>query len=168
MNRIFSNLPQFLKDNNLIDDIDSLKGKGIAIHIVSDADDMEKIEDMLRSKLKAHLDESSGEHKIEIPFENDEKNSCESCGFSLQSLYAHQQVGCSHCYIQFENEIAVLVEHLHGMANHHIGKIPKNMIAKELNQLMLTRLRRRLDDAVAYEDYELAAQLRDEISLIDN
>ena len=45
-----------------------------------------------------------------------------------------------------------------------MGKVPKHAGTSDQRQILLTRMRKRLDDAVTTEDYELAARLRDEIN----
>jgi protein arginine kinase activator len=61
-----------------------------------------------------------------------------------------------------------LLERAHEGATHHVGKVPHRAGAGEARQVQLTRMRKRLDHAVASEDYELAAQLRDDIRQMED
>ena len=78
--------------------------------------------------------------------------------FREQSL-----LGCADCYKAFETPLAPLLERAHESGTHHVGKMPRRAGSGEQRQALLTRMRKRLAEAVAGEDYELAARLRDEI-----
>lgn len=90
---------------------------------------------------------------------------CLDCGLSFSEFRDKSLLGCSSCYAAFEAPLAGLLERAHEAGNHHIGKVPRRGGgASEQRQLQITRIRKRLDDAVQAEDYELAAQLRDDLS----
>jgi protein arginine kinase activator len=95
--------------------------------------------------------------------EESEPGTCEYCGLSLEDFKKTGRLGCSHCYVTFEAHLRGLFRRLHG-ATQHVGKVylpPDPSEAERTEQL--TRLRRKLDAAVAREEYERAAQLRDQI-----
>lgn len=89
--------------------------------------------------------------------------SCEVCGTTFAHFRESSLLGCPHCYQAFERPLGALLERAHEGGTHHVGKAPRRTGANEERQTVLTRMRTRLDDAVATEDYELAARLRDEI-----
>ena len=88
---------------------------------------------------------------------------CEDCGLNYSGFRENTLMGCPNCYKAFEAPLALLVERAHEGATHHIGKVPNRAGAGERRQQHVLRMRKRLDEAVANEDYELAARLRDEI-----
>jgi protein arginine kinase activator len=88
---------------------------------------------------------------------------CEACGLSFSEFREHSLMGCPQCYVAFEAPLGSLLERAHEGATHHVGKVPRRAGASEHRQQQLMRMRKRLDQAVASEDYELAAKLRDEI-----
>lgn len=88
---------------------------------------------------------------------------CDHCGLTFAQFRESSLMGCPDCYKAFEGPLSPLLERAHEGGTHHIGKVPRRAGAGEQRQAQLTRMRRRLDDAVAAEDYELAARLRDDI-----
>jgi len=92
---------------------------------------------------------------------------CEECGLSFSEFREDSLLGCPNCYKAFEGPLSSLLERAHEGATHHLGKVPSRAGAGEARQVQLTRMRKRLDEAVAAEDYELAAQLRDDIRQLE-
>lgn len=97
---------------------------------------------------------------------------CPGCGQSLRDFQASRLLGCSECYRTFEGVLAGVVAQAHAGASHHVGKVPAapaHLAAQERADRMavLLRMRRRLEKAVAAEDYRLAARLRDEICAME-
>ena len=89
---------------------------------------------------------------------------CESCGLTYSQFQDASLLGCPQCYTAFEPVLDTLLARAHEGGNHHVGKVPRRAGgSSEQKQFQLSRLRQRLDDAIASEDYELAASLRDEI-----
>ncbi|MCC5829084.1 MAG: UvrB/UvrC motif-containing protein [Phycisphaeraceae bacterium] len=88
---------------------------------------------------------------------------CSLCGLSFSEFREHSLVGCPECYKAFASLLSPLLERAHEGGNHHVGKVPRHAGRIEARQVQLIRLRQRLSDAVTNEDYEMAAQLRDDI-----
>jgi protein arginine kinase activator len=89
---------------------------------------------------------------------------CEECGISYIEFRNQGLLGCPHDYQVFGEQIGRLLERTHNGATHHTGKSPKSVEStKPKPHRDLRRLRRQLDEAVAAEDYERAAELRDRI-----
>ncbi len=88
---------------------------------------------------------------------------CTTCNMTWTEFREHSLLGCPSCYNSFEEQLAPLLERAHEGATHHIGKVPHRAGADEHRQQRLLAMRKRLSEAVASEDYELAARLRDEI-----
>jgi protein arginine kinase activator len=90
---------------------------------------------------------------------------CPDCGLKFSEFRDASVLGCPGCYSAFEAPLTGLLERAHEGGNHHIGKVPRRGGgASEQRQLQITRIRKRLNDAVDAEDYELAAQLRDDLA----
>lgn len=94
---------------------------------------------------------------------------CPNCGLSFTKFRSNSLMGCPQCYDAFDEYLTPMLETAHDGGNHHIGKIPSRTSAdiSELNQLQILSIRKRLAEAVACEDYELAASLRDQIGQIE-
>ncbi len=87
---------------------------------------------------------------------------CPECRLKYMEFRARGRLGCPHDYQVFTRGLLPLLQRVHG-ATRHVGKVARRRPAAT-DRL---RLRTRLRDAVAREDYELAAKLRDELRLKD-
>ena len=87
---------------------------------------------------------------------------CPDCGLKFMEFRARGRLGCPHDYRVFGRGLLPLIQHLHG-ATRHVGKVarPRPAAGERL------RLRTLLRDAIAREDYEQAARLRDQLRLKD-
>ncbi|GHV26833.1 excinuclease Uvr [Clostridia bacterium] len=87
---------------------------------------------------------------------------CESCGQTLEVFQKSGLLGCPKCYEVFADKLAPLLERIHGRAKH-IGRVPPYAKEQNLVKARLEELKRNMDMAVADEDFELAARIRDEM-----
>ena len=92
---------------------------------------------------------------------------CEGCGLTWSEFRRAGLLGCPSCYVAFEAALMPLLQRAHEGAADHIGKVPDSAGVSELRQQRLMQLRRQLDEAVANEEYEKAAQLRDEVQRLE-
>lgn len=93
--------------------------------------------------------------------------SCSFCGLSFDDFRETGRLGCPHCYTAFEPHLRGLLRRIHG-GTSHVGKVylPPDPSASEMEK-RVEALRRKLDRAVAAEDFERAAELRDEIRALE-
>ena len=91
---------------------------------------------------------------------------CRTCGQSLGQYRQTMLLGCSDCYQTFEKFLAEDLRRYHG-TTRHCGKQLVGAIAGEFaaNE-EIESLKIRLATAIQDEDFELAAQLRDQIRLL--
>ncbi len=92
---------------------------------------------------------------------------CDVCGISFAEFRQQQLLGCPNDYKAFESVLVPLLERAHEGASSHLGKVPADAAASERRQNELLRLRGQLKEAVADEDYERAAGLRDRIKALE-
>lgn len=85
---------------------------------------------------------------------------CPKCGFSLEQFRRTSRLGCPDCYRAFEPNIRALLSRFHGRTVH-LGKMPDSNLAGQNPLAEVTRARVALEKAVAAEDFEEAAGLRD-------
>ena len=88
---------------------------------------------------------------------------CDVCGITFLEFRQNGLLGCPNDYQAFEDVLVPLLERAHEGATVHVGKVPSNAADKERRQNELLQLRGQLKEAVAGEDYELAARIRDRI-----
>lgn len=91
------------------------------------------------------------------------KKSCPTCGITFREFQERGRFGCSEDYKIFENEILEMLDRLHG-ATEHCGKVPHQQGKDLVQQKHIRQLERELKKAIASENYEKAAELRDKIT----
>jgi len=92
---------------------------------------------------------------------------CSFCGLTFSDFRETGRLGCPHCWSTFEGRLRKLLRRIHG-GTTHVGKVylPPDPSVTE-RQKRLEGLRRKLDRAVETENFERAAELRDEIEALD-
>ena len=90
---------------------------------------------------------------------------CGECGAEIQQLHDHGLLGCPHCYTHFREQLLPLLRRYHG-ATVHLGKAPGERGPRAALRLEIRQLRSALETAVAVEDFETAADLRDHITAL--
>lgn len=93
---------------------------------------------------------------------------CSNCGMTFSEFRQRGLLGCAGCYSSFQAMLLPLIQRAHENADHHVGKIPPHVEPSQRRQYELIELRRRLNESVAQERYEEAAQLRDRIMKLEN
>ncbi len=91
---------------------------------------------------------------------------CPSCGYTLDLFRRTNRLGCPRCYEAFRSPLLAILSHLHRHVSH-LGKVPGHHGAKTSISGALGRARVALEKAIAAEEFEKAARLRDEIQRLD-
>lgn len=99
--------------------------------------------------------------------EGGEELICQFCGLSFSDFRETGRLGCPHCYSSFDSHLRGLLRRIHG-GTQHVGKVylPPDPTASE-REKRLRGLRRKLERAVEKEDFERAAQIRDQIRALE-
>ena len=87
---------------------------------------------------------------------------CEQCGMSYGEFRKCGMVGCANCYRAFREPMTALLQRIHGNTQH-AGRIPGGVHSGTSIRMNIDRLKQQLVKAVAAEEYEQAAKLRDAI-----
>lgn len=91
---------------------------------------------------------------------------CPVCGYTQSDFKKTGRLGCSSCYATFSEGLNTLLKAMH-KGTEHVGKLPQRAHRTlELTDKMRT-LNEDLDKAVADENYETAASLRDQIKQLE-
>jgi len=85
-----------------------------------------------------------------------------SCGMTLRELSSVGMVGCPDCYETFAKELAGMVQGIHGR-NTHKGRLPAGFREKLGVKQKIETLEKERLEAVKNENYERAAEIRDEL-----
>ncbi|HEY7684108.1 MAG TPA: UvrB/UvrC motif-containing protein [Gemmatimonadales bacterium] len=92
---------------------------------------------------------------------------CPVCGATLDDFRESGRLGCADCYRTFEAPLRDLLRRLHGSSRHHGERYtPPGGSADEGQAPSVTDLRNQLRLAVETENFELAAELRDQLRLL--
>lgn len=92
---------------------------------------------------------------------------CEVCGLTFSEFRSSGLLGCPHDYDAFEPALDGLLERTHEGVTQHVGKLPRRAGADQRKTNQMLRLRADLRRAIAAEDYERAAQIRDRIKELE-
>lgn len=96
------------------------------------------------------------------PAEPGPERSCPRCHMRRADFKKTGRLGCPDCYDTFAAELIPLVKAMH-RSEQHQGKVPAREGIRVKMTLEMTSLQKQLDQAVAGENYEEAARLRDRI-----
>jgi Uncharacterized protein with conserved CXXC pairs len=92
---------------------------------------------------------------------------CDGCGMTYSEFKRVGLLGCSECYNKFASTIMPVIKRVQGNTEH-VGKIPVKSGKLILEKKKLKSLKEELQKSIIDEEYERAAQLRDEIKLLQN
>jgi len=87
---------------------------------------------------------------------------CPACGLKYSEFRAEGRIGCAHDYDVFRVPLLPLLERIH-RDTRYSGKVPRAAGRTPNAPESLAALAARLHEAVAAEDYEAAATIRDTI-----
>lgn len=117
----------------------------------------------LNELLNSLLSAQPGNPDQAITPDSTEHISCDTCGMTFDQFKQKALLGCANDYEAFEKPLKTILEKAHNGGTEHTGKVPESVPADQQIQVKLAEMRRRLEQAVRSEDYELAAELRDKI-----
>jgi protein arginine kinase activator len=96
---------------------------------------------------------------------------CSRCGLLYEDFRKFGRLGCGECYNSFREHLTGLLRKIHG-SNKYLGKTPAQFEGQQASgpsgvALLptddLSDLRKQLHTAIAAEDFEKAAMIRDKI-----
>ena len=98
---------------------------------------------------------------------------CSRCQLPYEDFRKFGRLGCGECYASFKEHLAGLLRKIHG-SNKYLGKTPamykdqkaadaQDTIVALLPSEALADLKKQLQSAIAEEDFEKAAMIRDKI-----
>lgn len=88
---------------------------------------------------------------------------CQTCGLTLPQFRQSGLLGCADCYDAFGEPLAAIIEKEQAGHCGHVGKRPRRGGGGIDLARIRQRLMRQLEEAVAAEQYERAAKLRDQL-----
>src|SRR5271155_988783 len=91
---------------------------------------------------------------------------CPRCGFSQADFKKSGRLGCPECYKTFAEGLSGLLKTMH-KGTRHTGKSPEALRVSREHSDRLKTLQKKLAKAIESENFEEAAQLRDELKKIN-
>ncbi|MCF7847501.1 MAG: UvrB/UvrC motif-containing protein [Kiritimatiellales bacterium] len=91
--------------------------------------------------------------------------SCARCHMTRAEFKKTGRLGCPDCYRTFMGELSVLTKAMHH-GGQHVGKIPARQGNRARIAAQVAALQKDLETAIAKEQYEVAANLRDKIKAL--
>lgn len=91
---------------------------------------------------------------------------CPVCGFSQADFKKTGRLGCSACYDAFSEGLSGMLKNMH-RGTVHVGKVPRRLAVARRRSRELAGLQADLEKAVAGEQFEEAAGIRDRILSIE-
>lgn len=110
-------------------------------------------------------EESAAPEAPQVP-EEESAIACERCGTTLGQFTKAGKLGCPSCYTAFREQLTPMLQQIHGRVQH-AGRKPTQDEAAQHRRTAYERLTRHLEAAVACEDYETAAVIRDQLRRMD-
>src|SRR3979411_653125 len=92
---------------------------------------------------------------------------CPICGFTQADFKKTGRLGCSVCYVTFAEGLGNLLKAMH-KGTEHVGKLPQRAHREVERDDRMRALNQDLQKAVAEENYESAAALRDQIRQLEH
>lgn len=116
---------------------------------------------MLQNIFAELFNQSIGGHQ-QVNLSRTKPVQCEQCGFTDVDFSKVGKLGCPKCYEVFENKLDPVLRRVHGYPTH-TGKIPSRTGGNLGIRREMEELKQKLQEAVANEEYEKAAEIRDKI-----
>jgi len=91
---------------------------------------------------------------------------CPRCHLVYSQFKETGRLGCSECYPTFRSQLRPLLRRIHG-STKHMGKVPVKDAARVAVRREVQRLHEQLQKAIEREEFETAAQIRDQIRGIE-
>jgi len=87
---------------------------------------------------------------------------CSTCGMTYEQFRNIGKFGCGDCIETFKPKLMPVIKNIQGYETHQ-GKIPKRAGGDYKVQKEMEKLRKELKQMIDQEEYEKAAELRDQI-----
>ncbi len=87
---------------------------------------------------------------------------CSRCGLRYSEFLQAGRLGCANCYVDFGKQLKQMLRKIHGSIRH-VGKAPGREGEQIGKRQQIQQLNEDLSRAIEREEYERAAEIRDQI-----
>ncbi len=95
-------------------------------------------------------------------------SACKKCGMTFQQFRKTGRFGCAECYKTFHSNITPILRKVHSGNTVHAGKIPKRIGGNIHVRRQIDVLKKELETLIHQEEFEKAAQVRDQIRSLEH
>jgi len=95
------------------------------------------------------------------------RKACPMCSSTFSDFQKNGKTGCPECYRSFGDELKSTIRSIHGNVKH-IGRAPAKFRKNREKENELKSLKKQLKEAIAGENFETAATLRDKIRAMES
>lgn len=92
---------------------------------------------------------------------------CEKCKMTFQQFINVGRFGCANCYETFKDQLAPILKRVHSGNVEHHGKVPERMGGKIHLKKKVAGLKAQIQQLIQNEEFEQAANVRDEIRSLE-
>ncbi|WP_027410207.1 UvrB/UvrC motif-containing protein [Anoxybacteroides tepidamans] len=101
-------------------------------------------------------------------FQGIELLQCERCNMTYHQFTKIGRFGCSNCYYAFVKQLQPILKRLHSGNTTHAGKIPRRIGGTIHIRKQIEHLKQKLQDFIVKEEFEKAAEVRDQIRFLES
>ena len=106
--------------------------------------------------------ESKNDMQVEKYDAENDALTCSGCGMTYAQFRKEGKLGCARCYTEFRKPLESFLLKVHGNTQH-TGRMPGGLQNDASIRLHIDKLKQELVKAIANEEYEQAAQIRDQV-----
>lgn len=143
----------------------AVKGEVSVLHLCQQCAGERGIETSVSTPLKNFISDYLPAVQQQNALAQAEALQCPFCSMTLRDFRQTGRLGCAHCYGTFEQSLRELLRRLHGSARHEGRQYEPPSPDLRAESAALGELREKLRRAIANEEFELAATLRDQIKV---
>ena len=103
------------------------------------------------------VDQSLGSEDVKVG-----RIQCPRCHMVYSTFKETGRLGCAECYVTFRVQLRQLLRRIHG-STKHVGKVPVRDAGRVAARREVQRLHEEMQRAIEREEFERAADLRDQI-----
>ena len=104
--------------------------------------------------------------QIQISTGRERTASCKTCGSTFARFRKSGLLGCPDCYTNFDQKLDGIIARSQNKASAHVGRVPEQDASLVDRHARRRTLLEEIERAVASEQYERAAMLRDKLQTL--
>jgi len=147
--------------------IETINGKQTAMHICESCAQKRHLGEMLSKPAMAIHELLASILELGAATLAEKEAKCTNCGMTFSRFREIGRFGCATCYEAFRENLLPLFRQFH-QSEEHRGRSQKNLEQEKKRKMKeLKELKEQMQQVIAEENFELAAQLRDRIRRLE-